>query len=188
MFIVTGMLASAWDLYVFAVPVYGHSIGLSASTIGSILACFALATFSVRLALPWISRHLQEWAVITTTFGVACVAYAIFPTVTTVPLLAAISFLLGLGLGATQPSVMSLIYATAPPGRGGEAVGIRSVVLNASSTFLPLAFGARGRGARACGRYSGPWPRRLPAAGPSPIAGAAHPRVDALHKRRKCLC
>ncbi len=129
----------------FAAPVYvGTRSGLSASTIGSILACFALATFSVRLALPWISRHLQEWAVITTTFGVACVAYAIFPTVTTVPLLAAISFLLGLGLGATQPSVMSLIYATAPPGRGGEAVGIRSVVLNASSTFLPLAFGAVG--------------------------------------------
>ncbi len=143
-FVVTGMLASAWDLFTFAVPVYGHSIGLSASTIGSILACFALATFLVRLALPWISRHLEEWAVITTTFGVACVAYAILPMVTTVPLLAAISFLLGLGLGATQPSVMSLIYATAPAGRGGEAVGIRSVVLNASSTFLPLAFGGLG--------------------------------------------
>jgi len=87
---------------------------------------------------------VQEWAVITTTFCVACVGYAIFPLVTTVPLLAAISFLLGLGLGATQPSVMSLIYATAPAGRGGEAVGIRSVVLNASSTFLPLAFGGVG--------------------------------------------
>lgn len=143
-FVVTGMLAAAWDLFVFAVPVYGHSIQLSASTIGSILACFAVATFSVRLALPWISRHVQEWAVITTTFCVACVGYAIFPLVTTVPLLAAISFLLGLGLGATQPSVMSLIYATAPAGRGGEAVGIRSVVLNASSTFLPLAFGGVG--------------------------------------------
>jgi MFS family permease len=143
-FVVTGMLAAAWDLFTFAVPVYGHSIGLSASTIGSILACFALATFSVRLALPWISRHLQEWAVITTTFAIACVAYGILPMVRTVPLLAAISFLLGLGLGATQPSVMSLIYATAPAGRGGEAVGIRSVVLNASSTFLPLAFGGVG--------------------------------------------
>ena len=39
---------------------------------------------------------------------------------------------------------MALIYATAPPGRAGEAVGIRSVVLNASHTFLPLAFGGLG--------------------------------------------
>jgi hypothetical protein len=37
---------------------------------------------------------------------------------------------------------MSLIYATAPAGRAGEAVGIRTVVLNASSTVLPLVFGA----------------------------------------------
>jgi len=59
-----------------------------------------------------------------------------------VPLLAAIAFLLGLGLGATQPSIMSLLYATAPEGRAAEAVGIRSMVLNASTTVLPMAFGA----------------------------------------------
>jgi len=29
-------------------------------------------------------------------------------------------------------------------GRAGEAVGVRSAVLNASHTFLPLAFGAVG--------------------------------------------
>jgi len=61
-----------------------------------------------------------------------------------VPLLAAIAFLLGLGLGSTQPSIMSLLYAKAPPGRAGEAVGVRSVVLNASHTVLPLAFGGVG--------------------------------------------
>jgi MFS family permease len=64
--------------------------------------------------------------------------------VRTVPLLAAIAFLLGLGLGATQPSIMALVYATAPAGRAGEAVGVRTVVLNASSTALPLMFGGLG--------------------------------------------
>jgi hypothetical protein len=39
---------------------------------------------------------------------------------------------------------MSLIYTKAPPGRAGEAVGVRSVVLNASHTVLPLAFGGVG--------------------------------------------
>jgi len=143
-FIITGLLASAWDLFVFVMPIYGTSIGLSASTIGLILGSFALATIIVRLALPWLSRHLREWPMITATLCVACIAYALFPLVRTVPLLAAISFLLGLGLGATQPSIMSLIYATAPAGRAGEAVGVRSVVLNASHTALPLAFGSVG--------------------------------------------
>ena len=143
-FLVTGLLASAWDLFVFVMPIYGTSIGLSASTIGLILGSFATATIIVRLALPWLSRRLREWPMITATLCIACVAYALFPLVRTVPLLAAISFLLGLGLGATQPSIMSLIYATAPEGRAGEAVGVRSVVLNASHTVLPLAFGAVG--------------------------------------------
>jgi predicted MFS family arabinose efflux permease len=143
-FMITGLLASAWDLFVFATPIYGTSIGLSASTIGLILGSFATATIIVRLALPWLSRRLREWAMITATLVIACVGYALFPLMQTVPLLAAIAFLLGLGLGATQPSIMTLIYATAPPGRAGEAVGVRSVILNASGTVLPLAFGGAG--------------------------------------------
>lgn len=143
-FLVTGLLASAWDLFMFVMPIYGTSIGLSASTIGLVIGSFALATFIVRIALPWLSRHLNEWPMITATMGIACVAYALFPMVKTVPLLASIAFLLGLGLGATQPSVMSLIYASAPEGRAGEAVGVRTVVLNASHTILPLAFGGVG--------------------------------------------
>jgi predicted MFS family arabinose efflux permease len=143
-FIVSGLLASAWDLFVFVMPIHGTNIGLSATTIGMILASFAAATFTVRLALPWISRHVREWPMITTTFAVACIAYALFPLVGTVPLLASIAFLLGLGLGATQPSIMALVYATAPGGRAAEAVGVRTVVLNASHTVLPLIFGAVG--------------------------------------------
>ena len=143
-FFITGLLAAAWDLFVFVIPIYGTSIGLSASTIGFILGSFATATIIIRLALPWLSRRMREWTMITTTLAVAAIAYALFPLVRTVPLLAAISFLLGLGLGATQPSVMSLIYAAAPAGRAGEAVGVRSVVLNASHTVLPLAFGGLG--------------------------------------------
>jgi predicted MFS family arabinose efflux permease len=143
-FLVSGLLASAWDLFVFVMPIYGTAIGLSATTIGLILGSFAAATFVVRLALPILSRHMREWSMITATFGIACVGYAIFPMVRTVPLLASIAFLLGLGLGATQPSIMALVYATAPAGRAGEAVGVRTVVLNASHTVLPLMFGGLG--------------------------------------------
>lgn len=143
-FLVTGILASAWDLFVFVMPIYGTSIGLSASTIGLILGAFAFATFLIRIFLPWISRHMREWTMITTAMGIACFAYALFPMGDTVPLLAATAFLLGVGLGATQPSIMSLLYAKAPSGRAAEAVGVRSVVLNASHTVLPLAFGGVG--------------------------------------------
>jgi len=144
LFIVTGVLAMAWDLFNFVMPIYGTSIGLSASTIGMILGSFALATLIVRLALPWLTRRLREWQMITLTLTIGCVAYALMPLMRTVPMLAAMAFLLGLGLGATQASMMSLLHSTAPGGRQGEALGVRAAVINGSSTFMPLAFGGVG--------------------------------------------
>jgi predicted MFS family arabinose efflux permease len=144
LFVVTGVLAMAWDLFAFVMPIYGTSIGLSASTIGMVLGSFALATLTVRLLLPWLTRHLREWQMITVTMLIGCVAYALMPLMRTVPLLAAMAFVLGLGLGATQSSMMSLLHSTAPRGRAGEALGVRAAVINGSSTFLPLAFGGVG--------------------------------------------
>ncbi len=143
-FLVTGILAMAWDLFVFVMPIYGTSIGLSASTIGAVLGSFAAATFVVRLALPWLARRLSEWQLITSTLFVACAAYLLFPMVRTVPLIASIAFLLGLGLGASQPSLVSLIQHSTPEGRLGEALGVRTMVLNVSHTLLPLFFGGIG--------------------------------------------
>jgi predicted acyltransferase len=40
--------------------------------------------------------------------------------------------------------IMSLLYRTAPVGRGAEAVGVRSLILNVSQTGMPLLFGALG--------------------------------------------
>jgi predicted MFS family arabinose efflux permease len=143
-FLVTGVLAMAWDLFAFVMPIYGTSIGLSASTIGAVLGAFAAATFAVRLALPWLARRLSEWQLISSTLFIACAAYVLFPMVRTVPTIASIAFLLGLGLGASQPSLISLIQHSAPEGRLGEALGVRTMVLNVSHTLLPLFFGGIG--------------------------------------------
>jgi predicted MFS family arabinose efflux permease len=143
-FLITGILAMAWDLFYFVMPIHGTSIGLSASTIGAILGSFALATFVVRLLLPWLARRLPEWQLVTATLFIACIAYAMFPLVRTVPFIAGIAFLLGLGLGASQPSLMSLIQHATPVGRLGEAVGVRTTVMNTSHTLLPLLFGGVG--------------------------------------------
>src|SRR5216683_104855 len=141
-FIVSGMLAMGWDLYSFLMPLYGARLGLAAATIGSIMATFALATFVVRLAMPVLIRRVPQWRVLTASMAIAGLSYLLFPFVTSVPLLMANSFALGLGLGCAQPVIMSLLYEASPPGRQGEAVGVRTTMINASSTFIPLASGA----------------------------------------------
>jgi len=141
-FIVSAMLAMGWDLYSFLMPLYGARLGLAAATIGSIMASFALATFVVRLAMPVLIRRVRQWRILVASMAIAGASYVLFPFVTSVPLLMADSFALGLGLGCAQPVIMSLLYEASPPGRQGEAVGVRTTMINASSTFIPLASGA----------------------------------------------
>ncbi len=143
-FLFSALLASGWDLYIFVIPIYGTRIGLSASTIGIVMSSFALATFVVRLFMPAVARRLSEWTVVCAALLIAGTAYAFFPLVTQVPFLIALSFLLGLGLGCAQPMIMTALYAASPPGRQGEVVGLRTTMMNASQTFMPLAFGAAG--------------------------------------------
>jgi predicted MFS family arabinose efflux permease len=143
-FIASGLLSMGWDLFTFMVPVQGVRIGLSASTIGVIMGTFGAATFVVRLAMPWISRRLNEWQTITAALSITAFVYYLFPLFTAVPVLLALAFLLGLGLGSAQPMVMSLLHRVSPVGRTGEAVGVRTTLINASHTTLPLLFGGLG--------------------------------------------
>jgi MFS family permease len=141
-FIVSGLLAMGWDLYSFLMPLYGSRIGLAAGTIGVVMSSFAVATFVVRLFMTLLVRRVRQWLLIASAMTLAGTAYLLFPFVESVPLLIALSFVLGLGLGASQPVIMALLYESSPRGRQGEAVGIRTTMLNGSHTLIPLASGA----------------------------------------------
>jgi MFS family permease len=143
-FIASGFISAGWDLFNFYMPVYGHGIGLSASVIGIILGVFALATFVIRAALPWLLRHADEAQILVYAIFVAAFAFILFPLVRNPYALCAVSFLLGLGVGCGQPMSMSLIYALAPAGRASEAAGLRVTVNNFTHLVIPLAFGTLG--------------------------------------------
>lgn len=142
--ITTALISMSWDLQGFMVPVHGSSIGLSASEVGYVLGAFAAATFIVRAAMPWLSRHFSEWQILTFTLLTAALSFGLFPLFKTTLALAAVAFLLGLGLGAAQPNVMSLLHLRAPEGRVGEVLGLRTTLMNSSHVALPLVFGATG--------------------------------------------
>jgi predicted MFS family arabinose efflux permease len=143
-FIASGLLATAWDTFAFAIPIYGSRIGLSASSIGLVLGSFSVATFVIRVLLPAISRRLKPWPLLTVSLTTAGATFLLFPLLERASLLTALAFVLGLGLGLSQPTVMSLLHDTAPAGRVGEAVGIRMTLINMSQTGMPLLSGALG--------------------------------------------
>jgi predicted MFS family arabinose efflux permease len=141
-FWVSLLLASGWDLFTFIIPLYGARLGLSAAAIGVILSTFAVATLTVRIAMPVLIKKLRQWVIILAALGISGTCYLLFPFAQGVPPLMLLSFVLGLGLGSAQPVIMSLLYAASPPGRQGEAVGVRTSLLNGSHTLIPLASGA----------------------------------------------
>lgn len=143
-FVINGMIALAWELHTLFVPIYGNAIGVSASGIGLILAAFAAATFTIRLSMPLIARRIPEHRVLTSALYLAAFVYLLIPFSRNVPTLMLLSFCLGLGLGVGQPMVMALLHSLAPPGRMGEAAGVRMSLINSMAVAVPLVFGAVG--------------------------------------------
>lgn len=144
MIIVSGLVTTGWDLYVFYVPIYGHSIGLSASTIGSILGAFAAASFIVRVALPVITRRLPVEIVLAGAMCIAALLFLPFAYITYVPALLTLSFGIGLTLGVSQPLTLNLTYNRSPAGRSGEVTGLRLTINNITHIAVPLAAGSVG--------------------------------------------
>lgn len=143
-FIASAIISSAWDLFQFYFPVYGHSINLSASAIGAILGVFAVATFTIRVFLAPLSSRYTEAQIMTAGIFVSAVAFVLFPIFANPYVLGLVAFLLGLGVGCGQPMSMSLIYGLAPPGRAAECAGLRVTVNNLMHLLIPVFFGSLG--------------------------------------------
>ncbi len=144
LYITMAILTVAWDVYSFAIPVHGSLVGLSASEIGLVMASFAAATFTVRLAMPFFVQHVKPWTMLIGALLIAGLSFFLLPFASNVALMMALMFLLGLGLGAPQPMVLTLLHESAPAGRAAEALGLRTSLINGSQTVMPLMFGAVG--------------------------------------------
>jgi len=90
--LVTALLAMAWDLFTFVMPVHGTRLGLSATAIGTVAGSFAAGCFSIRLVLGRLATRLGErrilWGAITDT----AMCYALFPLAGGLPAMAVLAY------------------------------------------------------------------------------------------------
>lgn len=138
------MVFAAADLLNFYIPIYGHSIGLSASMIGVIIGAHSAAAFVVRLVMPKLLKLATEAQLMNYCLLASGAIYFLFPLFEQPWILAGISFLLGLSLGCGNPLSMILIYASSPQGRTGEALGLRMSLNKVIQIGVPLLFGYLG--------------------------------------------
>lgn len=143
-FIVSAVVIAGLDLFQLYLPLYGHSVGLSASAIGMVLGAFAAAAFVVRAMLPALVRRYGEEATLIYSLYLAAATCLLVPFFSSAAVLGAIAFVLGLGLGLGQPLSVMLTYNHSPPGRAGEALGLRIAINNSIHVVVPAIFGAVG--------------------------------------------
>lgn len=140
--IAAGLVETGLELFNFFLPIYGHFNGLSASQIGICMGAFGTALLVVRTLMPMLARWSSEEQVLSGSLYLAGATALLFPFVTDFALLTALAFVLGLGLGCGSPLSMILAYNRAPPGRSGEAMGLRQTVNKATEVVMPLVFGS----------------------------------------------
>jgi len=142
--IAAGIVGSAQDLFQFYLPIYAHSLGLSASAIGTILGLVFVAAFVIRGILPILVKRLKEPAILISAMFIAALAFTLLPFFGNPFALGAIAFLLGLGVGCAQPMTMSLLYLFTPTGRIAESFGLQKTVRNGTHLVVPMIFGSVG--------------------------------------------
>ena len=141
---VNWLISTCWDVHTFAVPVLGHERGFSASTIGLILGSFTLSVTAVRMLIPLLAHRLSEAVVLRGAMVGTGVVFVLYPFAPHALAMGLLALVLGITLGSVQPMVLSMLHHVTPDNRHGEALALRSMAINASSTLMPVVFGATG--------------------------------------------
>lgn len=144
MLVASALVMGGLDLFQLYLPIYGHSIGLSASAIGMIMGAFAAAAFVTRALLPALARRVGEQRALYYAMFLAAGTFFLIPMFENAVVLGAVCFLLGLCMGLGQPLTVILTYNYSPPGRHGEGLGLRIAINNTMHVTVPAVFGAVG--------------------------------------------
>ncbi|MGE4239054.1 MFS transporter [Ramlibacter sp.] len=129
------------DIFLIFLPMYGHGIGLSATTIGIIVSTVAVGSFSVRLGLVRLVAWFGEARLLAIALFIGAAAFALVPLFRHVAPLCMLALAFGLCGGCTQPLSMLMMFNAAPPGRGGEVIGLRMTGNNLARMAGPALFG-----------------------------------------------
>ena len=130
------------ELFQVYMPVYGNSLGLSASAIGTIVALSAAGGFVSRIFLARLIAWSSEEKVLAYALLIGAISFAGVPLCQSAAMLGVLAMLFGFGLNSSQPIVMTLMYSRSPEGRSGETLGLRFALDNGVRLAAPVLFGA----------------------------------------------
>jgi MFS family permease len=141
------------DLTMVYLPALGAERGLTAATVGLMLATRAVFSMVSRLVLGQLSRKFGRMRLMVFSLALSTAALAVAAIPMPAWLLFVVMAVLGLGLGIGQPLTMSWLSAQAPAGQRGRALALRLAGNRVGQVVLPSSIGVVAAGLGAGGVF-----------------------------------
>lgn len=147
----TAMLASltvltSIDLLMAYLPVFGQQHGLSARTVGLLLATEGIAAMIVRIGMLRMIARFTRRRLLVGSMALAAAGLTALPLLGLLdrpePALFCLMAMVGLGLGIGQPATMAWVAARTPAELRGTAVSIRLSGNRIGQIVVPISVGA----------------------------------------------
>ncbi len=137
-----GCVQLGLDIFPFLMPLYGHSIGLGAGAIGSVVSAIYVSTFLMQTITPRGVLRFGEERLLTIAFIISAASFLLIPLTTTALSLGLVAALFGFSLGAGQPVTTNMLFNHSGKSHPGEALGLRLTFNNLIRVLAPALMGS----------------------------------------------
>jgi MFS family permease len=140
--VVSIIVASAVDMVIAYLPVYGETAGLSVGLVGLLLTVRGVAALVSRFFMPQLIALLSRERALALSMLLAGGGLIALPFVTSDWVLVLLMVAAGLGLGLGQPMTISWVATRSPRSERATALGVRLTGNRASLLLIPPVLGA----------------------------------------------
>ena len=147
---------SAIDLLFAYLPAYGVSREIPVRTIGFLLAAHGIASMAARVAMPRLIARFGRRRLLAVSMAVPAAALAAIPLTGSVPVLAALMVVSGMGLGLCQPITLEWVAGQVRREVRGAAMSLRLAGNRLGQLVVPIAVGVVAGGTGLAAAFVGP--------------------------------
>lgn len=129
-------------IYTAFIPIYLVDNGAAPAAVGTVLASYGVVAALVAPTTGVWTRFASPTTVATVAMSSGALALLLAPHLTTMPLVYLAPALIGISQGLSLPVILTIVGASAPPGKRGVALGLRAAMNQTTAASGPIIVGA----------------------------------------------
>lgn len=120
------------------IPLYAYSLGATVSVVGIVTGAFAVTALASRPFLGAAFQSFSNKRLLMGAYSLSLVSMLLYSVVSSIPLMVAVRFVHGLGIGCATPLALSIVSNILPQGRLSSGISIYTLGLALAQTVGPI--------------------------------------------------